>query len=48
MDVRVFLQDKDVLSKNSAGGTDPDRVAGGARRPGCVFFWCRGQPLVVM
>jgi len=39
MDVRVFRQDKDVLSKNPAGGTDPDRVAGGARRPGCAFFW---------
>jgi len=39
MDVRVFRQDKDVLSKNPVGGANPDRKAGGARRPGCAFFW---------
>jgi len=39
MDVRRFSPRQDVVSKNPAGGTDPDRVAGGARRPGCAFFW---------
>jgi len=38
MDVRVFRQDKDVLSKNPAGGTDPDRVSGRGAQAGVCFL----------
>jgi len=38
MDVRRFLPRQDVVSKNPAGGTDPDRKAGGARRLGVLSF----------
>ena len=39
MDVRRFSTRQDVSSKNPAGGVDPARAAGWARRQGRAFSW---------